>query len=207
MAVQFVKSSVIPFGPAPSSETGALRTVELCGRTAYKSEDKITETSAKSFVLMLKSHGHLSVLEHSNVVLRVAADGAAPSCDAVLKALRDRLPFHRLYSPDVTGDGGFFICGNFRAWIETIAFLERDPSLRAFFSNALNRFFPSLFEPGPASSEDLSRSVSLVDEDGQIALLKKNEALDLPAFIFKIVCDHVDTLAPIGEFFGPAADD
>jgi predicted PurR-regulated permease PerM len=25
--------------------------------------------------------------------------------------------------------------------------------------------------------------------------------------IFKIVCDHVDTLAPIGEFFGPADDD
>ncbi len=24
--------------------------------------------------------------------------------------------------------------------------------------------------------------------------------------VFKIVCDHVDTLAPIGEFFGPAAD-
>jgi predicted PurR-regulated permease PerM len=24
--------------------------------------------------------------------------------------------------------------------------------------------------------------------------------------IFKIVCDHVDTLAPIGEFFGPADD-
>jgi len=25
--------------------------------------------------------------------------------------------------------------------------------------------------------------------------------------IFKIVCDHVETLAPLGEFFGPAADD
>jgi predicted PurR-regulated permease PerM len=25
--------------------------------------------------------------------------------------------------------------------------------------------------------------------------------------VFKIVCDHVDTLAPVGEFFGPAADD
>jgi hypothetical protein len=24
--------------------------------------------------------------------------------------------------------------------------------------------------------------------------------------VFKIVCDHVDTLAPIGEFFGPASD-
>jgi predicted PurR-regulated permease PerM len=25
--------------------------------------------------------------------------------------------------------------------------------------------------------------------------------------VFKIICDHVDTLAPIGEFFGPADDD
>jgi predicted PurR-regulated permease PerM len=25
--------------------------------------------------------------------------------------------------------------------------------------------------------------------------------------VFKIVCDHVDVLAPIGEFFGPADDD
>ena len=99
MAVQFVKSSVIPFGPAPSSETGALRTVELCGRTAYKSEDKITETSAKSFVLMLKSHGHLSVLEHSNIVLKVEKAPAAqvpggpdPITFAdLLQALTDRL--------------------------------------------------------------------------------------------------------------------
>ncbi len=71
MSIQFVKSAVFPFGPAPSDEKRALQLIEVCGRTAYKSEDKITETSAKSFVLMLKSHGHLSVLEHSNIVVRV----------------------------------------------------------------------------------------------------------------------------------------
>ena len=77
MSVQFVKSSVSAFGLAPSDENRALRLVELCGRTAYKSEDKITEDSAKKFVLMLKSHGHLSVLEHSNIVLKVEKDPSA----------------------------------------------------------------------------------------------------------------------------------
>ncbi len=77
MSVQFVKSSVSAFGLAPADENRALRLVELCGRTAYKSEEKITEDSAKKFVLMLKSHGHLSVLEHSNIVLKVEKDPAA----------------------------------------------------------------------------------------------------------------------------------
>jgi len=58
-------------------KTALLRLVELCGRTAYKSEDKITEDSAKKFVLMLKSQGHLSVLEHSNVVLKVEKEASA----------------------------------------------------------------------------------------------------------------------------------
>ena len=54
MSVKFVKSSVSAYGLAPSDEGSALRLIELCGRTAYKSEDKITEDSAKKFVLMLK---------------------------------------------------------------------------------------------------------------------------------------------------------
>ena len=77
MSVKFVKSSVSAYGQAPSDEGRALRLVELCGRTAYKSEDKITADSAKKFVLMLKSRGHLSVLEHSNIVLKVQKNPAA----------------------------------------------------------------------------------------------------------------------------------
>lgn len=48
---------------------GMLKHIELCGRVCYKSEDKISDKSANSFVEMLKARGHLSVLEHGTVYL------------------------------------------------------------------------------------------------------------------------------------------
>lgn len=41
-----------------------LLAIEQAGRTCYKSEDKITETSATPFVERLIASGHESVLEH-----------------------------------------------------------------------------------------------------------------------------------------------
>lgn len=51
-----------------------LKQIELAGRTAYKSEDKITEDSAKDFVGMILKRGHLSVIEHQSVTVRVICD-------------------------------------------------------------------------------------------------------------------------------------
>ena len=48
--------------------------IERAGRTAYKSEDKIPEDSAKKFVGMIQKRGHESVLEHYNVSVRVICD-------------------------------------------------------------------------------------------------------------------------------------
>jgi len=42
-----------------------LQLIELVGRTAYQSRDKITDDSAAKFVKMLRDRGHESVLEHS----------------------------------------------------------------------------------------------------------------------------------------------
>ena len=53
---------------------GILKHIELCARTAYKSEDKITSTSAKDFVDRMIKSGHLSVLEHGTVYLTVLND-------------------------------------------------------------------------------------------------------------------------------------
>lgn len=39
--------------------------IEVAGRTCYKSEDKITEDSAKKFIEMLKNKGHNAMIEHS----------------------------------------------------------------------------------------------------------------------------------------------
>lgn len=46
------------------TEKDMLRKIELVGRVCYKSEDKITEDSAKKFVDNLIKRGHYSVLEH-----------------------------------------------------------------------------------------------------------------------------------------------
>ena len=56
--------------PQCGGHEGMLKHIELCGRVCYKSEDKITDKSAKDFVEMLKERGHLSVLEHGTVYLR-----------------------------------------------------------------------------------------------------------------------------------------
>lgn len=48
--------------------------IEKAGRTAYKSEDKITNDSASKFISMIISRGHLSVIEHSFITVRIICD-------------------------------------------------------------------------------------------------------------------------------------
>ena len=48
---------------------GIYRQIEMAGRTCYKSEDKITEDSAKEFVDRMIKSGHGAMLEHGTVYL------------------------------------------------------------------------------------------------------------------------------------------
>ena len=50
---------------------GVYKQIEFCGRTCYKSEDKITEDSAKGFVERVIKSGHGAMLEHGTVYLRI----------------------------------------------------------------------------------------------------------------------------------------
>lgn len=47
------------------------RQIEIAGRTCYKSEDKITDTSAKEFVKRMIKSGHGAMLEHGTVYLTI----------------------------------------------------------------------------------------------------------------------------------------
>lgn len=51
-----------------------LKSIEKAGRTAYKSEEKITLDSASDFVKMIIKRGHLSVIEHYSISVRVICD-------------------------------------------------------------------------------------------------------------------------------------
>lgn len=55
----------------PSGLESVYKQIELCGRTCYKSEDKITEDSAKGFVDRMIKSNHTAMLEHGTVYLMV----------------------------------------------------------------------------------------------------------------------------------------
>lgn len=55
---------------------GIKKLIERCGRVCYKSEDKITEDSAKPFVDRMIKSGHGAVLEHGTVYLQFFWAGA-----------------------------------------------------------------------------------------------------------------------------------
>jgi len=49
----------------PDDWSTMLRAIEVAGRNCYKSEDRITDESAKKFVAMLIRRGHEAMLEHA----------------------------------------------------------------------------------------------------------------------------------------------
>lgn len=51
-----------------------LKSIEICGRTCYKSENLITDVSAANFVKNILSRGHESVIEHEKVTVKIVCD-------------------------------------------------------------------------------------------------------------------------------------
>lgn len=60
------------------------RQIEMAGRTCYKSEDKITETSAKEFVDRMVKSGHGAMLEHGTVYLAIPLEYHCEDDDKVV---------------------------------------------------------------------------------------------------------------------------
>lgn len=66
--MKLINPSVELITQAPGLE-GIYKQVERVGRVCYKSEDKITENSAKSFVDRMIKSGHGAMLEHGTIYL------------------------------------------------------------------------------------------------------------------------------------------
>lgn len=68
---------------------GIYKMIEHAGRVCYKSEDKITEDSAKPFVDRMLSLHHGSVLEHGTVYLAIPYDYVDISCKLEVPIISD----------------------------------------------------------------------------------------------------------------------
>jgi thymidylate synthase (FAD) len=51
-----------------------LKKIERAGRTCYKSEDKITDTSALAFCKSLIKRGHFAMLDHAHITVKAITD-------------------------------------------------------------------------------------------------------------------------------------
>lgn len=60
-------------GNEPDGEK-MLRLIEQAGRVCYKSEERITGTSHYEFVKKAIAMGHLSIIEHANISVRIITD-------------------------------------------------------------------------------------------------------------------------------------
>ncbi len=66
------KASVAVVAGSPYQDM--LKKIETIGRVCYKSEDKITEGSAETFIKGIIKRGHESVIEHESISVRFICD-------------------------------------------------------------------------------------------------------------------------------------
>ena len=91
-------------------QTDLYKHIEFCGRTAYKSEDKITENSAKEFVDRLVKSKHGAVLEHGTVYLIIP--------EREQKRYEYTLLICNPYTKAILHDRNCYITTNYRVIIE-----------------------------------------------------------------------------------------
>lgn len=109
------------------------RQIEIAGRTCYKSEDKITETSAKEFVDRMVKSGHGAMLEHGTVYLRYdfkANDDSNPIAYRLWSKYNENQYSEAVHAQPVPGipDGFVAITTNYRVllqngWLEDLQYL------------------------------------------------------------------------------------
>ena len=132
-----------------------LKHVELCGRVCYKSEDKITDSSAEKFIGNIIKRGHEAVLEHGRITLQIFNRDSmhlfrrisdsfswAGNYDYLVK---DKI----IYDSDPLTTDGLIVSGNIRAWrafakraLDVKYMIPREV-LRMMHGNAA--FFPDFF--------------------------------------------------------------
>lgn len=113
-------------------EKDPYKMIELAGRTCYKSEDKITEDSAKEFVDRMIKLGHGAMLEHGTIYLTI--DGEDPNLSKIQSNPYTKV---NLVPYEVLTEGNYTI--SYKAHITT--------NLRVLIENNLKELLQYQVEP------------------------------------------------------------
>lgn len=126
--------------------------MELAGRTCYKSEDKMTETSAKKFVSNLLKAGHTAMLEHAHIILQTTKKHAEFFASTLnldrygQEGDENHTSYVHVTINEWSEDSGNFISGSFRAFIQLFAMNERHSKICDYpIQVALHSAYPEIF--------------------------------------------------------------
>ena len=109
--MKLIKQSFEILDQQPGLE-GIYKQIELAGRTCYKSEDKITEDSAKEFVDRMIKSGHGAMLEHGTVYLFIPWNEWYDK-EANFRYFYNKYSIHKRIK-----DVGVYITTNYRVLVE-----------------------------------------------------------------------------------------
>ena len=128
------------------------------GRTCYKSEDKITDTSAAKFVSNLIRNGHEAMIEHWSLVFKTdkeTYDRVKSDWDRLLHVgnipVREQLrPYIRFtYCELDEGDARYIISGNMRAWRDYAKVCVSDFGFIPDYMHDMIKTYPLFFPEYP----------------------------------------------------------
>lgn len=165
---------------------GMLKHIELCGRVAYKSEDKITEESAPKFVDMLINRNHTAVLEHGTVYLQFNY-----SCLTLSPGLLERYRDNRFTYINY-GLSNFYITTNYRVliqngWLEDLKY-QCEPT--EYHSKRITVKF--LIDRGVSHEFVRHRVFSFVQESTRFCNYSKEQFGNELTFIEPLWLDKID---------------
>lgn len=115
--MKLIKPSFQIIEQSPGIE-GVYKQIELVGRTCYKSEDKITEDSAKPFVNRMIKSGHGAMLEHGTVYLFCPTEEYVDSNGDVQYYNPLEKYQNNNYSALVDSNEGIYVTTNLRVLVE-----------------------------------------------------------------------------------------
>lgn len=120
------------------SMSGIYKHIEKCTRVAYKSEDKITEDSAKSFVNKLLNMKHLAPMEFGTIHFKMPI--------TLLKTFAEDLMYYNLYNMEwikcKAVDNYAYFTTNYRHWLVMI---DKINYLKDYFTEEDNEYYPKRY--------------------------------------------------------------
>ena len=116
--------------------------IEYCARISYKSQEKITDTSYKKFVIMLKSRGHDRPLEFGTVHLKMSS----PQFDALQMLLIKNKVYNDCWIKynviDTENESICYITTNYRYYMELCRY---DRGISEYLDPSDSPFYPKRY--------------------------------------------------------------